>query len=70
MTINDMIDAGITIEGEIEIRKWTDYNSYDPCVLFKGYELDGDEWYMDANVAYMFAYDDGDKTILCFELEN
>jgi hypothetical protein len=70
MNINDMIDAGIAIEGEIEIRI-SDSKTYDTIVLFKddACELDYDASYMYQNVQYMFAYNDGDSTVLCFELE-
>lgn len=73
MTINDMIDAGISIEGEIEIRKW-DSSIDDALVLFRGYdyELNHDASYMYEEISYMFAYKDKDNytTVLCFELAN
>lgn len=73
MTINDMINAGITIEGDIEIRKWDSYID-DALVLFKGdaWELNTNASYMDEEISYMFAYKDKDDytTVLCFELAN
>lgn len=71
MTINDMIDAGINIEGEIEIRKW-DSEIDDALVLFKGdvYELNTYASYMDEEISYMFAYKGEYTTVLCFELAN
>ena len=73
MTINDMINAGITFEGEVEIRKW-DSDADEPVVLFKSdtWDFDVDASYMDEEVVYMFAYRDTDNysTVLCFELAN
>lgn len=70
MTLDEMIDNGITIEGEIEIRI-SDSKTYNTIVLFKddAYELDYDASYMYEEVSYMFAYNDGDSAVLCFELE-
>ena len=73
MTINDMLDAGICIEGEVEIRKW-DSSIDDVMILFKddAYELNTNASYMDEEVTYMFAYRDtaNYSTVLCFELAN
>lgn len=71
MNINDMIDAGITIEGEIEIRK-CDNEDGSVIVIHGGYadELDENEWYMDKEISYMFAYKNDYSTVLCFELAN
>lgn len=71
MTIAEMIDNGITIEGEVEIRKWDSYID-DNLILFKddAYELNMNASYMYENVTYMFAYKNEYQTILCFELAN
>lgn len=72
MTINDMIDAGIEIEGGIEIRKWDTYAD-DSVVLFKGYawELNGNASYMNEDISYMYAHNNKyNMSILCFELAN
>lgn len=71
MTINDMIDSGITIEGEIEIRKW-DSSTDDAFVLFSGdaWELNTDASYMHEEISYMFAYKNEYTSVLCFELAN
>lgn len=71
MTLDEMISNGITIEGEIEIRKW-DNSIDDAIVLFKddAYELDYNASYMYEEASYMFAYKDGYKAVLCFELNN
>ena len=72
MIINDMIDAGITIEGEIEIRKWDSYAD-DAIVLFNGdaWELNCNASYMYEEVSYMFAYkNEYNMSVLCFELAN
>lgn len=70
MTLDEMVGNGITIEGEIEIRI-SDSKTYDTIVLFKddAYELDYDASYMYEEVSYMFAYNDVDSAVLCFELE-
>ena len=71
MNINDMIDAGITFEGEVEIRKW-DSDIDEPIVLFRSdtWDFDVDASYMNEEVIYMFAYNDGITSVLCFELAN
>lgn len=69
MTLDKMINNGITIEGEVEIRKWDSYID-DVLVLFKddAYELNTNASYMYEEISYMFAYKDDYKAILCFEL--
>lgn len=69
MTLDQMINHGITIEGGVEIRVW-DSEIDDALVLFKddAYELDYYASYMYENVQYMFAYNDGYRSVLCFEL--
>lgn len=71
MTINDMINAGITFEGEVEIRKW-DSDADEANVLFRSdtWDFDVDASYMDEEVVYMFAYNDGISSVMCFELAN
>lgn len=71
MNINDMINAGITFEGEVEIRKW-DSDADEPIVLFRSdtWDFDVDASYMNEEVVYMFAYNDGITSVMCFELAN
>jgi uncharacterized protein YcnI len=58
MTLRDMIDSGIQIEGYVEIRCWE--NDTYPDVYYEGYDVDIDRSadYMDKEIAYIFAYED------------
>ena len=71
MTIEEMIASGINIEGSIEIKQWIDYDNDKYTILFQddAWELDANAWYANVDVAYMYAYDNYDGIVLCFELE-
>lgn len=59
MTINDMIDAGIEIQGRTEIRRWNnEKENYDIKTDIPMFELkETNKWLFDLEITYMYAID-------------
>lgn len=68
MTLRDLIESGINIEGYIKIQCWEDEDN--PTIYAEGNNngIDIPEEYMDREVAYIFPYNTGCEAAICIEL--
>lgn len=68
MTLRDIVDAGINIEGWRKIQCWEDYDN--PTIYHEGYDNGKSlREYMDREVAYIFPYAVSDcESGICIEL--
>lgn len=69
MTLRDLIDSGITIEGYIKVQCWEN-ESY-PEIYHEGYYLSGiQEEYVNKKISYIFPWTVSDHEAgICIELE-
>lgn len=68
LTLRNLIEAGIDIEGYKKVQCWEDEDN--PTVYHEGYSFYGmDEKYLDRNVRYIFPYNTGTEVGITVELE-
>ena len=67
MTLRDLIESGINIEGYIKIQCWEDEDN--PAIYVEGNNnsIDIPEEYMDREIAYIFPYNTGCEAAICIE---
>ena len=73
MTLRDLVEGGVTLEGPVLIQCWV--RETDPDIYWEGNAEDGLlngelEPYMDRNIQYVFPFTPSpDKAAICIELE-
>ena len=68
LTLRDLIEAGIEIEGWKKVQCWEDEDN--PTIYHEGYSFhDMDQKYLDRNVRYIFPYNTGSEAGITIELE-
>lgn len=68
LTLRDLIEAGIEIEGWKKVQCWEDEDN--PTIYHEGYSFyDMDKKYLDRNVRYIFPYNTGSEVGITIELE-
>lgn len=68
LSLRNLREAGIEIEGYKKVQCWEDEDS--PTIYFEGYNFyDMDEKYLERNVRYIFPYDTETESGITIELE-
>lgn len=71
MTLRDMIENGITIEGYVKVQCWEDMDN--PTIYWEGYANEGIKKnlhdYLDREICYIFSYNTSPNiAAICIEL--
>lgn len=67
MTLRDLFESGIVIEGYRKIQCWDNEDS--PVIYHEGYDEGNIEELMDRKIAYMFPYNPSpNSAAICIEL--
>lgn len=66
MTLREILESGIVIEGHRKIQCWEDEDN--PTIYYEGTDANIREEYLDRDVAYIFPYNAGSNPAICIEL--
>ena len=67
MTLRELFESGMVIEGYRKIQCWEDENS--PTIYYEGSEYGDIKEYLDREIAYMFPYNPiPGEAAICIEL--